>query len=78
MQRELQVIIIYAVVNNLLGEIPTADIRRFESELFEHISLNHSEIAEEIKTSGDLTKENEERIRTVVGEFVKKFTGGAV
>ena len=34
---ELQVAIIYAVVNNMLREIPTADVHRFEEELFEYL-----------------------------------------
>jgi len=70
---ELQVVIIYAVVNDLLADIPAADIKRFEQELFEQITVNRPEIIEAIAQSGQLTDEIEELIRSAIGDFKKTF-----
>ena len=46
---ELQVAIIYAVVNNMLKEIDVQDISRFESELFEYLTAVKGELLRSIR-----------------------------
>ncbi len=70
---ENQVIIIYAVINNFLQKIPANRISEFEAELYEFINDAYPEITESIKKSGDLTKENIERLNEVLKTFVDKF-----
>jgi len=72
---ELQVAIIYAVVNNLLREIKVEDVSRFEEELFEYLSSAKDEILAEIRTSGILTKENEAALRDAIIHTKNKFLG---
>ncbi len=68
-----QVIIIYAVVNNYLKEIPIENISDFESELNKFIEESHPDIIKSISETGELTKENEESLKDVLDTFVKKY-----
>ncbi len=70
---EDQVIIIYAVTHNYLRDIPLTKVGDFEDELFDFINNGHPDIIKSIKETKDLTKENEEALKAVLDEFVKKF-----
>ncbi len=70
---EHQVIIIYAVVNNFLKKIAVEDIREFEKDLFDYIDSAHPEIVQSIHDTKDLTKENEEALKSALDEYVAKF-----
>ena len=70
---ELQVVILYAATHNLLDNIDTTDIQKFESGLFEYITEKYSDITDEILKTGDFS---EEKLRTAIIEFTKIFTGG--
>lgn len=71
---ENQVVIIYAVTHNYLRDIPVDKISEFEAELFDYIDNGHPEIISSIKETKELTKENEEALKSALEEFVKKFT----
>ena len=71
---ENQVVIIYAVTHNYLRDIPVEKIGEFEAELFDYIDNGHPEIIDSIKETKELTKENEEALKSALEEFVKKFT----
>ena len=70
---ELQVAIIYAVVNNLLHDIEVSEIHRFEEELFEHLTAVNSDILEKIKETGNLDSELEASLRAAIVDFKNKF-----
>ena len=72
---ELQIAIIYSVVNNLLKEIPIAEVRRFEEELFEYLVAAKAELLEKIRTEGVLTKEIEDELRESIIYTKDKFLG---
>ena len=57
---ELQVAIIYAVVNNMLREIPTTEIHRFEEDLFEHLIAVKGDLLARIRETGELSSESTE------------------
>ena len=63
---ELQIAIIYAVVNNLLKEIPVQDISRFEKELFEYLVATKDALLAEIRTTGVLTAETEGALKEAI------------
>ncbi|WP_432651375.1 F0F1 ATP synthase subunit alpha [Huintestinicola sp.] len=71
---ENQVVIIYAVTHNYLRDVPVEKISEFEAELFDYIDNGHPEIIDSIKETKELTKENEEALKSALEEFVKKFT----
>ncbi|MBR5870460.1 MAG: F0F1 ATP synthase subunit alpha [Clostridia bacterium] len=70
---ELQIVIIYAVTNNLLTEIPVTKIRSFEKELFDHINTLHPELAETIREKKVMDDAIEAEITSVVKEFANTF-----
>ena len=72
---EHQVIIIYAVINNFLQEIPVERIAEFEQQLYDFVDESYPEIVSGIRETGDLTKENTERLNEVLRTFVGKFLG---
>ena len=70
---ELQVAIIYAVVNNMLREIPIADIHRFEEELFEYLTAVKGELLASIRETGELTQEATEQLKESILSVKEKF-----
>ena len=72
---ELQIAIIYAVVNNMLKNIPVADIGRFESELFEYLVANRDELLKSIREKGELTAEMQTELADAIRTVINKFSG---
>ena len=70
---ENQVIIIYAVTNGYLHDVPVEKVHEFEAELFADIAETRPEIIKSITDTKDLTKENEQALKEKLEEFVKKF-----
>lgn len=70
---EHQVIIIYAVVNNYLKNIPVKLIGEFQSDLFEYIDNSYPDIVKSIKETRDLTADNESALKDVLSDFSAKF-----
>lgn len=70
---ENQVIIIYAVINNYLKNIPVEKIGSFEGDLFRHIADKHSDITDSIRKEKVLTPENEEKLKKVLAEFTESY-----
>ena len=63
---ELQVAIIYAVVNNMLREIAVTDIHRFEEELFEYLTAVKGELLASIRETGELSPESAEQLKEAI------------
>ena len=72
---ELQVAIIYAVVNNLLQNVPLEKIHEFERTLFEHLTATKEELLKTIRETGALTKESEEELKAAIIDLREKFLG---
>jgi F-type H+-transporting ATPase subunit alpha len=70
---ELQVAIIFAVVNNLLREIPTEDIHAFEEELFEYLTATKDALLAEIRNTGVLSDESAAELREAISYCKDKF-----
>ena len=70
---ELQVAIIYAVVNNMLKEIEVSEISRFESELFEYLTAVKSDLLSTIRETGNLSDECEAELKAAILSVKEKF-----
>ena len=70
---ELQVAIIFAVVNNMLRDIKVEDIRAFESELFEHLVATKDELLASIRETGVLTEESTAELTAAINTVKEKF-----
>ena len=70
---ELQVAIIYAVVNNMLADVPTEKIKEFETELFEYLRATKEALLSSIKTTGQLSAETEAELKAAIEYCKEKF-----
>jgi F-type H+-transporting ATPase subunit alpha len=71
---EEQVVSIFLGTRGHLDSVPVGDIRRFESEFLDHVRRNQEGILGEIRDTGKLSDELDERITGVVKEFKENFT----
>ncbi len=73
MRYEKQVMLLYAVVNNLMNDIEVKDIIRFEEEFLDYLDTYHRNIGKEIVSSGDLTEETSGQLAEAIAEFKKNY-----
>ena len=70
---EHQVLIIYAVTNDYLKNVPVDLIADYQDELFAYIDESHPDIISGITEKKELTPELEEAVKNAVTEFTDKF-----
>lgn len=68
---EHQVMIIYAATNRFLMDIPVEEIKTFETEFYDYMDTHYPEIGKEIKSTGKLEAEAEEKLKAAITEFKK-------
>ena len=64
-----QVMIIFAVTNGFVDDIPVSELSRYESELFKFVDANYPELSEKILANKDFTTD----LTTAINEFKKTF-----
>ena len=70
---ENQVIIIYAVINNYLKDIPLEKVGDFERDLYKHMEEAHPDITASIREEKVLTTDNEEKLKAALKDFSEKY-----
>jgi len=65
--------LIYAGVNGFLDKVPVAKVGQFEIDFLAHLRSSETALMEEIASKGALSKELEEKLKSVTGDFVKSF-----
>ncbi|CAM2924033.1 F0F1 ATP synthase subunit alpha [Clostridium sporogenes] len=73
MSVEKEVIILYAVVNNHLSDIPVNKIKVFEEELFKYMDTHYREIEKEILEKKQLTDELKSKLDKAINDFKNVF-----
>ena len=68
-----QVVIIYAVINDYLTDVPVDKTARYQKELLAEINEKHGEITDGIKNEKVLSPENEEKLKAVLKQFTESF-----
>ena len=71
---EQQVMIIFAVGNGHLDDLPVADIRGWEVGFHEFMAASHQEIGDEIRRTRTLSDDLSARLRKAIDEY--KAMGG--
>jgi F-type H+-transporting ATPase subunit alpha len=66
---EQQIMIIFAVTNGFLDDVPVAEIRAWEQGFRDYMGAEHPELAEEIRTRKMLSDDLAARLKTAVGEY---------
>ncbi|HVE24428.1 MAG TPA: F0F1 ATP synthase subunit alpha [Sporichthya sp.] len=69
-----QVASIWAGTTGQLDEVPVADIRRFEDEFLEYLSLKFKGTLDSIRETGNLSDEDLSVFKDAITEFKKGFT----
>lgn len=70
---EHQTMTIYAVVNKYLMDIPVKAVLRFEKEFGRFMDESYPQVGKEIKSTGNLSKEMEEKLVEAIEKFKKIF-----
>ncbi|HUF51172.1 MAG TPA: F0F1 ATP synthase subunit alpha [Longimicrobiales bacterium] len=73
MRVEQQVMILYAVTNGLIDDVPTARVRAFELAFLEYMKAQRPQLGETIRTTGKLEKDIIEQLVAAVDEFKQTF-----
>jgi F-type H+-transporting ATPase subunit alpha len=73
---EEQVAVIYAGTHGWADSVPVEQVRRFDTELREHLRANHPELLEKIRTTGQLPDEQE--LDAAMRGFLEGFDTGKV
>jgi len=64
-----EVIILYAVINGYLDDVPVERVRAFEREFHRFMEMSHPEIGERIAKDKALSDETEEALKKAIAEF---------
>ncbi|MBR4728497.1 MAG: F0F1 ATP synthase subunit alpha, partial [Clostridia bacterium] len=70
---ENQVCILYAVINNYLNDVPVGLIPEYEQGLYERMASQHAAVLEGIRTTGALSRENEEELADALTVYTSDF-----
>ena len=73
---EEQAASIFAGTSGLLDDVPVEDVRRFESEMLDHLRRN-TKILDSIRETRNLDDDTEAALREALQEFKRNFVGGA-
>jgi F-type H+-transporting ATPase subunit alpha len=66
-----EVVIIFAVTNGYLDDVPVARVRELERDLFRFMDSQHKPLADTIATSKKFDDETEKQVRAMLDEFKK-------
>jgi len=73
---EKQVMILYAVINGYMDDIPVDKVNAFEADFHRFMETNYKEIGESIAKTKELDEKSEEALRKAVEAFKKDFYSG--
>ena len=69
-----QVVSIYAGVRGYLDKVAVNDVVRFETEVLNEMRSSHAELLEAIANEKELSKENDDKLKSILDNIVEKFT----
>jgi F-type H+-transporting ATPase subunit alpha len=70
---ELQVAIIYAVVNNYLIDVEVDDVKEYEKELYFELTSYHQDFLERIRNNENFDEKMESELKEILDDFTHKF-----
>jgi F-type H+-transporting ATPase subunit alpha len=73
LKMEEQVCVIYAGVNGYLDKLEVARVRDFENGLLTLMRTKHADVLDSIRKSGDLSKDDEAKLKDAVDGYAKSF-----
>ena len=70
---ENQVCILYAVVHNYLEKVPLQAVKEYETGLYERMAAQSGDVLDAIRTTGNLDKDNEEKLKAAIDSYTTDF-----
>ena len=70
---ENQVCIFYAVTHDFLKNVEVTDVAEYEDGLYERLSSQHADVLEPIRTTGELSKETEAKLKSALEAYTSDF-----
>jgi F-type H+-transporting ATPase subunit alpha len=64
-----QVLLLFAVMNGSLNEIPSSFVRSFQKGLLQYAHRNNPSLLDSIEDAGDFTEEQADEMRTCVENY---------
>ena len=77
LQLDKQVMSLFAVTNGYIDEVPVADVKRWEQEMYAYMDANHPEIGQAILRVKDLHDESLDSLRLALETFNSSWSGAA-
>ncbi len=68
-----QVVSIYAGVRGYLDKVAVGDVVKFEAEVLNEIRNKHSDLLDAIANEKELSKENDDKLKSILDDLVGKF-----
>jgi F-type H+-transporting ATPase subunit alpha len=68
-----QVVSIYAGVRGYLDKVAVGDVVKFETEVLNEIRTKHSDLLEALANEKELSKENDDKLKSILDNLVEKF-----
>ena len=68
-----QVVSIYAGVRGYLDKVAVGDVVKFEAEVLNEIRTKHSALLDAIANEKELSKENDDKLKSILDDLVGKF-----
>ena len=68
-----QVVSIYAGVRGYLDKVAVGDVVKFEAEVLNEIRTKHSDLLDTIANEKELSKENDDKLKSILDDLVGKF-----
>ena len=69
-----QVVSIYAGVRGYLDKVDVNDVVRFETEVLNEMRSSHADLLDAIANEKELSKDNDDKLKSILDNIVKKFT----
>ncbi|MEN6634299.1 MAG: F0F1 ATP synthase subunit alpha [Clostridiaceae bacterium] len=69
LQMSEQVLLLYAVMNGYLKEVPSQHVRSFQKGLLQYVSRNYGSLLDEIEETGDFTDEQGQELKTAIENY---------
>lgn len=73
---EDQVCIFYAVTHDYLVDVAVEDVASYEEGLYARMAAQHGDVLEAIRTTGQLSKEIEEQLKSALDAYTRDFLKG--
>lgn len=70
---EDQVVVVFAGVRGYLDKLEPSQITKFESAFLPFVKANHTDILDDIRSKGQITKETEAKLAEITKKFIETF-----